>query len=402
MSLNFKINSRDLYKYSIFFRNYISNVAEDCLKNGITLNSVTTALNVNDALETLKIELKATLLQCLISYRFNGVGYILVKTADQLQDLHLEVNKELPIGFMYLDYSNVRDEGPDATYITYTLKVNTDGKISYKEIQIHKSRVIIHSNYDYVLKAYSPCYTQSFLLNIYLFEQIYKEIEKRIESHNFLFYRDESLVSLQDALSNATTSLELLTKGVNDRASIFPNIFKRNDLNENHISTFKSVNRDLERELSRLKSNLNNEGIFYSGTPDASLEVIKYDLTYLKEALALVKAKIGADTKEPLTRSFNEQVKGLGSDGKGDRSNYYDFLKGVQEELEINCNSKLGKHYYLDMRFNSLHVLTEEEKYERDLRLIELTLKYKELESSNTLSQRELDALRAKLFFYEG
>ncbi|QFP42714.1 DUF1073 domain-containing protein, partial (plasmid) [Borrelia miyamotoi] len=73
--------------------------------------------------------------------------------------------------------------------------------------------------------------------------------------------------------------------------------------------------------------------------------VIKYDMNYLKEALALVKAKIGADTKEPLTRSFNEQVKGLGSDGKGDRSNYYDFLKSVQEKIEVAINSKLNKHY---------------------------------------------------------
>ncbi|WAZ72442.1 DUF1073 domain-containing protein (plasmid) [Borrelia miyamotoi] len=39
-------------------------------------------------------------------------------------------------------------------------------------------------------------------------------------------------------------------------------------------------------------------------------------MSYLKEALALVKAKIGADTKEPLTRSFNEQVKAVDSDGK--------------------------------------------------------------------------------------
>ncbi|AHH11938.1 Hypothetical protein BCO_0010405, partial (plasmid) [Borrelia coriaceae ATCC 43381] len=175
--------------------------------------------------------------------------------------------------------------------------------------------------------------------------------------------------------------------------------FKRND--DEHIRKFKGVNNELERELYRLRNNLNNDGIFYSGTSDASLEVIKYDITYLKEALALVKAKIGADTKEPLTRSFNEQVKGLGSDGKGDRSNYYDFLKGVQEELEINCNSKLNKYYYLDIRFNSLHMLTEEEKYERDSKLIELTLKYKELEASNTLSKSELETLRSKLFFYE-
>ncbi|WP_422850108.1 anti-CBASS protein Acb1 family protein, partial [Borreliella afzelii] len=81
------------------------------------------------------------------------------------------------------------------------------------------------------------------------------------------------------------------------------------------------------------------------------LEVIKYDLSYLKEALALIKAKIGADTKEPLTRSFNEQAKGLGNDGKGDRSNYYDFLKGVQEQVENSCNLKLSKYFGLDMRF---------------------------------------------------
>ncbi|UPA18565.1 anti-CBASS protein Acb1 family protein [Borrelia puertoricensis] len=403
MRVNFKISANELYKYSIFFRNYISNVAEDTLKNGITLNSINTVININDALEALKIELKTALLQCLISYRFNGVGYILVKTADALEDLHLSVNRELPTGFMYLDYNSVRDEGPDFTYITYNFKVNTDEKISYREVKIHKSRIIIHSNYDYILKAYSPCYTQSFLLNIYLFEEIYKEIERRIGQHNFLFYKDESLATLQDALSDATNSLELLTKGVNYKPSIFSNLFKRNvNEEQSHINTLKSVNRDLERELSKLISNINNNGIFYSGTSDASLEVIKYDLTYLKDALALVKAKIGADTKEPLTRSFNEQTKGLGNDGKGDRSNYYDFLKSVQEELEISCNSKLVKHYHLDMRFNSLYVLTEEEKYESDMRLIELALKYKELESSKTLSTRELNVLKHKLFFYEG
>ncbi|ACN93424.1 conserved hypothetical protein (plasmid) [Borreliella finlandensis] len=65
-------------------------------------------------------------------------------------------------------------------------------------------------------------------------------------------------------------------------------------------------------------------------TSNANLEVIKYDLSYLNEALALIKAKIGDDTKEPLTRSFNEQAKGFGNNGKGDRGNYYDFLKGVQ------------------------------------------------------------------------
>ncbi|UPA11045.1 DUF1073 domain-containing protein (plasmid) [Borrelia parkeri] len=399
MISNSNINARDLYRYSIFFRNYISNVAEDTLKNGITLNSIDTAFNVNDALETLKIELKEALLQCLISYRFNGVGYILVKTADVLEDLHLSVNLELPIGFMYLDYNNVRDEGPDFNYITYTFKINTDEKISYRELKIHKSRVIIHSNYDYILKAYSPCYTQSFLLNIYLFEQIYKEIERRIEQHNFLFYKDESLVALQDALSDVTTSLELLTKGVNYKPSIFSNLFKSNvDENQNHISTFKSVNSDLERELTRLKSNLNNNGIFYSGTPDASLEVIKYDLTYLKEALTLVKAKIGADTKEPLTRSFNEQTKGLGNDGKGDRSNYYDFLKSVQEQIEVTINSKLVKYFNLKMHFNSLYVLSEEEKIERDMRLLEMYDKYVALMLHPALSTVDKANLQDRLF----
>ncbi|ETZ17401.1 hypothetical protein BDCR2A_01667, partial [Borrelia duttonii CR2A] len=45
---------------------------------------------------------------------------------------------------------------------------------------------------------------------------------------------------------------------------------------------------------------------------------MKYELTFLKDTLEIVKAKIGADTKEPLTRSFNEQTKGLDNDGKGE------------------------------------------------------------------------------------
>ncbi len=35
-----KISSLELYRYSIFFRNYIENVAEDCLKNGLILESI--------------------------------------------------------------------------------------------------------------------------------------------------------------------------------------------------------------------------------------------------------------------------------------------------------------------------------------------------------------------------
>ncbi len=79
------------------------------------------------------------------------------------------------------------------------------------QLKYTKSRLIIYENFDYILKRYAPRYTESFLLNIYLFEKIYVEIEKCIENHNFLFYKDESLVQLQDVLSSATTALSVLT-----------------------------------------------------------------------------------------------------------------------------------------------------------------------------------------------
>ncbi|ARS32398.1 hypothetical protein B1U21_00145 (plasmid) [Borreliella burgdorferi] len=166
------------------------------------------------------------------------------------------------------------------------------------------------------------------------------------------------------------------------------------------MSNLRNLNDSLSQELARLKSNLNNEGMFYTATPSASLEVIKYDLSYLKEALALIKAKIGADTKEPLTRSFNEQAKGLGNDGKGDRSNYYDFLKGVQEQVENSCNLKLTKYFGLDMKFNSLIMLSEEQKVERDIKLIELYSKYNQLIQSSSFNNEELAMLKEKLFSF--
>ncbi|ETZ17545.1 hypothetical protein BDCR2A_01533 [Borrelia duttonii CR2A] len=60
MKYNFKINSYELYKYSIFFRNYINNVAEDILHNGIILEIIySTALSdIEDTLDNLKVELK--------------------------------------------------------------------------------------------------------------------------------------------------------------------------------------------------------------------------------------------------------------------------------------------------------------------------------------------------------
>ncbi len=76
--------------------------------------------------------------------------------------------------------------------------------------------------------------------------------------------------------------------------------------------------------------------------------------------------------RSSLTRNFNEQAKGLGNDGKGDRSNYYDFLKGVQEQVENSCNLKLGKYFGLDMKFNSLVMLGEDQKVKRDIKLIEI------------------------------
>ncbi len=70
-----RISSLELYKYSIFFRNYIENVAEDCLKNGLVLES--TSHNVSKLeLARLKVQLKNVLLNCIISYRFYGIGYI--------------------------------------------------------------------------------------------------------------------------------------------------------------------------------------------------------------------------------------------------------------------------------------------------------------------------------------
>ncbi|QFP42435.1 DUF1073 domain-containing protein (plasmid) [Borrelia miyamotoi] len=61
-------------------------------------------------------------------------------------------------------------------------------------------------------------------------------------------------------------------------------------------------------------------------------------------ARVLVKAKIGADSKEQLTRSFNDQTNSLGNDSKDDSSNYYDLLKGVQEQIKVSINSKLVKY----------------------------------------------------------
>ncbi|WP_418455511.1 DUF1073 domain-containing protein (plasmid) [Borreliella californiensis] len=396
-----KISSLELYKYSIFFRNYIENVAEDCLKNGLVLESADH--NVSEVeLARLKVQLKNALLNCIISYRFHGIGYVLVKTKDTLIDLEQPVNIELPIGFEYLDYEYVRDLGVDFDHITYKVKSNNKNN-SLDAVKIHKSRLLIYENFDYILKRYVPCYTESFLLDIYLFEKIYVEIERRIENHNFLFYKDESLVQLQDALSSATTSLSALTQSNNDRGSGILSSFLRKQNTNNHnrdISNLRNLNDSLAHELARLKSNLNNEGMFYTATPSASLEVIKYDLSYLKEALALIKAKIGADTKEPLTRSFNEQAKGLGNDGKGDRSNYYDFLKGVQEQVENSCNLKLTKYFGLDMKFNSLIMLSEDQKVERDMKLIELYSKYNQLMQSSSFSNEELAILKEKLFSF--
>ncbi|WP_330730254.1 anti-CBASS protein Acb1 family protein [Borrelia turicatae] len=380
----YTIDPLKLYRYSLFFRNYIENSAEDALRPGIRLDFLNSSTFDLSDLQPLSLELSEALLEAMISYRFNGAGYILIKPKVLDEDLSKSVKDELPVGFKYLDYNRIIDDH-SSDYLEY---LQDDGT----SIILHKSRVIIHENFDYILGEHIPVYTQSLLLSICLLEQIYSEIEKRIGQYNFLFYKDEQLVELMESLQDAKNQIGLNTKG----KGLFSTFFKSNN----------GVNKDLGRVGSeidlvfeRLKGGLSNEGIFYSADEGASLQVIKYDLAFLKDAFELVKAKIGADSKEPLTRSFNEQVKGLGSDGKGDRANYIDFLHTVQEAVVISVNLKLSKYYRLSMSFNDLVILSDEQKLERDMRLLDLYSKYLEIIKSHSLSDDEVAILKNKLHF---
>ncbi|AIK19189.1 phage portal protein (plasmid) [Borreliella afzelii Tom3107] len=391
-----KINPVDVYRYSIFFRNYIDSTAEDALKNGINLSLLETSClkEGRDFLSSLKVELKEALLEAMISYRFNGAGYILVKPKGEDEDLSKKVNNELPTGFKYLDFQKIVNKR-ESEYIEYfSSSKDLDGvNEKARVVKIDKSRVIIYENYDYVLGSHEPSYTQSLLLNICLLEQIYLEIEKRIRNYNFLFYKDEHLVGLVESLELAKEEISVLA---NNNKGIFSTFFKGQDSNKS-CSALSSASEQLTRELSKIKSTLNNDGIFYTASENARLEVIKYDLEFLKDAFELVKAKIGADTKEPLTRSFNEQAKGLGNDGKGDRSNYYDFLKGVQESVANACNLKLNKYYRLNMKFNELEVLSYEQRLERDNLLLDVYCKYLELIKNENLSHKARENLKEQL-----
>ncbi|ASQ29667.1 phage portal protein (plasmid) [Borrelia miyamotoi] len=379
------INPIELYRYSLFFRNYIENAVEDALRPGIKLE----LLNVSGLdfgnLQPLSLELSEALLEAMISYRFNGVGYILIKPKVLDEDLSKGVNDELPVGFQYLDYKQLKNDR-SSDYLEY---LQGDGT----SIIIHKSRVIIHENFDYILGVHEPVYTQSLLLDICLLEQIYIEIEKRIEQYNFLFYKDEQLVELMQALQDAKNQISTL--GTKSRG-LFSTFFQNND---NLNTSLGSIGFELDRLFERLKSGLGNNGIFYSADSDASLQVVKYDLVFLRDAFELVKAKIGADTKEPLTRSFNEQVKGLGSDGKGDRANYIDFLHTVQKAASNSVNIKLNKHYRLNMCFNDLVILSDEQKLDRDMKLLGVYSKYLEIIKQNSLNGDEIEILKSKLNF---
>lgn len=391
-----QISSVDVYRYSIFFRNYIESTAEDALKNGINLSLLETSSlkESREFLLGLKVELKEALLEAMVSYRFNGAGYILVKPKGEDEDLSKKVNSELPTGFKYLDFQKIINKR-ESDYIEYLSSSKDLDGVNQKArvIKIDKSRVIIYENYDYVLGSHEPAYTQSLLLNICLLEQIYLEMEKRIRNYNFLFYKDEHLVGLIESLELAKEEISVLVN--NNKGKIFSSFFKGQEPNK----SFSALNSacKLSRELSKIKSTLNNDGIFYTASENVSLEVIKYDLEFLKDAFDLIKAKIGADTKEPLTRSFNEQVKGLGSSGKGDKSNYYDYLKGVQESVANACNIKLNKYYRLNMKFNELEVLSYEQRLERDNLLLDVYSKYLELMKNENLSHKAKENLKEQL-----
>ncbi|UPA12657.1 anti-CBASS protein Acb1 family protein [Borrelia venezuelensis] len=380
----YTIDPLKLYRYSLFFRNYIENSAEDALRPGIRLDFLNSSTFDLSDLQPLSLELSEALLEAMISYRFNGAGYILIKPKVLDEDLSKSVKDELPVGFKYLDYNRIIDDH-SSDYLEY---LQDDGT----SIILHKSRVIIHENFDYILGEHIPVYTQSLLLSICLLEQIYSEIEKRIGQYNFLFYKDEQLVELMESLQDAKNQIGLNTKG----KGLFSTFFKSNNGVNKDLG---KVGSEIDLVFERLKGGLSNEGIFYSADEGASLQVIKYDLAFLKDAFELVKAKIGADSKEPLTRSFNEQVKGLGSDGKGDRANYIDFLHTVQEAVVISVNLKLSKYYRLSMSFNDLVILSDEQKLERDMRLLDVYSKYLEIIKSHSLSDDEVAILKNKLHF---
>nr|WKT13955.1 DUF1073 domain-containing protein [Borrelia sp. BU AG58] len=375
-----RIDPLDLYRYSVFFRNYIESSAEDALRPGIGLEFLNSSLfDSGFNLFPLELELKEALLEAMISYRFNGAGYILVKPKALDEDLSRGVNDEFPAGFKYLDYDRIRDDR-ESEHLEY---LRGDGTV----ILVHKSRVVIYENFDYVLKAHAPVYTQSLLLDICLLEQIYIEIEKRIEQYNFLFYRDQQLVELMEALHDRNK--------IGLGRGLFATFFSNNDKQNADVGRVESI----EGVLERLKRSLSNDGIFYSADENAGLEVIKYDLAFLKDAFDLVKAKIGADTKEPLTRSFNEQVKGLGSDGKGDRINYIDFLCTLQEAAGCAVNVKLNKYYRLNMRFNDLLVLSDEQRLDKDLKMLDAYSKYLDIVRQNSLTSEEIAVLKNRLNF---
>ncbi|UGQ16794.1 anti-CBASS protein Acb1 family protein [Borrelia sp. RT5S] len=380
-----KIDPLKLYRYSIFFRNYIETSAEDALRLGIKLDFLDSSWVASGFdLLSLELELKEALLEAMVSYRFNGAGYILIKPKSLDEDLSRGVNDELPAGFKYLDYGRVRDDR-ESDYVEY---LRGDGT----SILMHRSRVIIYENFDHILKSHAPVYTQSLLLDICLLEQIYLEIEKRIEQYNFLFYKDEQLVGLMEALHDSRTQVS----GQGKSRGLFATFFNNSDKQ----SRGQDMGGDgLGDVLAKLKEGLSNDGIFYSADEKASLEVVKYDLSFLKDAFDLVKAKIGADTKEPLTRSFNEQVKGLGSDGKGDRTNYVDFLCTVQEAAATAVNSKLNKYYRLNMRFNDLMTLSDDQRLEQDLKMLDAYSKYLEIIKHNSLSDIEIESLKNRLNF---
>ncbi|AEW69252.1 Hypothetical protein KK9_1046 (plasmid) [Borreliella garinii BgVir] len=388
-----QISPVDVYRYSIFFRNYIESTAEDALKNGINLSLLKTSTlkESREFLLGLKVELKEALLEAMVSHRFNGAGYILVKPKGEDEGLSKKVNSELPTGFKYLDFQKIINKR-ESDYIEYLSSSKDLDGVNQKArvIKIEKSRVIIYENYDYVLGSHEPAYTQSLLLNICLLEQIYLEMEKRIRNYNFLFYKDEHLVGLIESLELAKEEISVLVN--NNKGKIFSSFFKGQEPNK----SFSALS-GASSKLSKTKSTLNNDGIFYTASENASLEVIKYDLEFLKDAFELIKAKISADTKEPLTRSFNEQVKGLGSSGKGDKSNYYYYLKGVQESVANAYNIKLNKYYRLNMKFNELEVLSYEQRLERDNLLLDVYSKYLELIKNENLSHKARENLKEQL-----
>jgi hypothetical protein len=185
---------------------------------------------------------------------------------------------------------------------------------------------------------------------------------------------------LKQDIANTT----LASQGLANLLNRFRYLYLKTD--KENFSSINAVNfRDRLEALSKMQDNL---GVYPLGLEEDIIQ-IQTNLNGFDENIAIFYKIISSRTGIPLTKLLGESAKGLNATGEGDRLNFYDRIREIQNGLIKDnllkiysiINAIITNKYeaFEDYAFNPLEEANEREKTEIGKAYIEMAEKMIEI-----------------------